>query len=240
MKLGLFGWPVAHSWSPRIFTRLAALLGRTVSYETVAVPPGALAAAVAERGDWRGVNVTAPLKVEALSLCGRLTPAARAIGAANVLRFGPTLDGHNTDGEGLRDALRRAGVHARGRSSLVFGAGGAGRAAGWALAKDGASRVRFVARTPSRAQRAAEDLGRLFPATDFTAGGPVHADLWLNATPLGMPGSPDRTPAPRSAPSPEAAVDLVYGRRTRFQRDASMRGARVSDGRRSSRPGLVL
>lgn len=230
MKLGLFGYPVVHSRSPRIFSRLAALLCRPISYETVAVPLGALAVAVAERGDWRGANVTAPLKAETLSLCRRLTLAAREIGAANVLRFGRTIDGHNTDGEGLRDALRLAGVRVRGRSVLVFGAGGAARAAGWALAKDGASRVRFMVRTRSRAEHAARDLGRLFPETDFTVGGPVPADVWLNATPLGMPGFPDRTPAPRSAPPPKAAVDLVYGRRTRFQRDALMRGARVIDG----------
>ncbi len=45
-----------------------------------------------------------------------------------------------------------------------------------------------------------------------------------------MKGFPDRSPAPKHLPSPEAAVDLVYGRRTAFQRDAAARGARVEDG----------
>ena len=45
-----------------------------------------------------------------------------------------------------------------------------------------------------------------------------------------MKGFPDRSPARKSLPSPECAVDLVYGRRTAFQRDAAARGARVSDG----------
>src|SRR5262249_48928853 len=127
-------------------------------------------------------------------------------------------------------ALKRAGVRARGKDALVFGAGGAARAAGWALGREGARRVRFSARTASRASRAARDLGRLFKRTRFSAGAPQPAQLWVNATPLGMKGFPDRTPAPKGLASPEVAVDLVYGRRTAFQRDAARRGARVTDG----------
>ena len=75
-----------------------------------------------------------------------------------------------------------------------------------------------------------EDLGRAFPRTRFTAGAPAAARIWVNATPLGMKGFPDRSPAPERLPAPEAAVDLVYGRRTPFLRDAAARGARVESG----------
>ena len=232
MKLGLFGRPVSHSRSPRIFARLSRLLKRPIAYAAVEVPPRGLAAAVAAARDagWRGANVTVPLKEEAAALALRRTPAARALGAANVLRFGPGLTAHNTDADGLRDALKSAGVRARGKDALVFGAGGAARAAGWALAREGARTVRFSARTASRAGRAARDLKPHFPRTKFSSGAAGRADIWVNATPLGMKGFPDRSPAPKSLPSPEYAIDLVYGRRTAFQRDASARGARVSDG----------
>ncbi|HAZ08903.1 MAG TPA: shikimate dehydrogenase [Elusimicrobia bacterium] len=232
MKLGLFGRSVSRSRSPRLFARLSRLLKRPISYAAVEVHPGELGAAVATARDagWRGVNVTSPLKEEAAALPDSLTPEARALGAVNVLRFGRTIVGHNSDGEGLRDALRRAGVAVRGKDALVFGAGGAARAAGWAMGKEVARRVRFAARTTSRARRAARDLGKIFPRTEFSAGSPVAAHLWVNATPLGMHGFPDRSPAPKSLPSPEAAIDLVYGRRTAFQRDASVRGARIEDG----------
>jgi shikimate dehydrogenase len=69
-----------------------------------------------------------------------------------------------------------------------------------------------------------------FPKTRFSAGAAVAAQIWVNATPLGMKGFPDRTPAPHTLPAPEIAIDLVYGRTTAFQRDARARGARVSDG----------
>jgi len=132
MKLGLFGRPVSHSRSPRLFARLARLLGRPIEYSAVEAWPGGLAAAVAVARDagWRGANVTVPLKEEAARLAQTLTPPARALGAVNVFRFGRAVAGHNTDAEGLRDALKRAGVKARGKDALVFGAGGAARAAG--------------------------------------------------------------------------------------------------------------
>jgi len=112
----------------------------------------------------------------------------------------------------------------------VFGAGGAARAAGWALAREGAKTVRFCARTASRAKLAARTLKPHFPKTKFSSGAANAADIWVNATPLGMKGFPDRSPAPKGLASPAVAVDLVYGRRTAFQRDAKARGACVMDG----------
>ncbi|NNN07275.1 MAG: shikimate dehydrogenase, partial [Elusimicrobia bacterium] len=127
MKLGLFGFPVGHSRSPRLFARLATLLKKPISYEAVAVPPGTLATAALLRraAGWRGTNVTVPLKAEAAAYADRLTPAAKALGAVNVLRFGRNIMGHNTDAQGLRDALKSAGIKPRGKNTLVFGAGGA-------------------------------------------------------------------------------------------------------------------
>ena len=230
MKLGLFGRPVSHSRSPRVFARLGSLLKRQIPYETVLVADLPTAVKMARAAGWRGANVTVPLKEEAAALADRLTPAARVLGAANVLRFGRDVVGHNTDGEGLRDALRRAGVKTRGKSALVFGAGGAARAAAWALAREGAKKVRFCARTRSRAKAAARTLNSHFLKTAFSEGAAVPADIWVNATPLGMKGFPDRSPAPKNIPAPESAIDLVYGRRTAFQRAAAARGALVLDG----------
>jgi shikimate dehydrogenase len=230
LKLGIFGRPISHSRSPRLFARLARLLKRPIAYEAVLVDdlPAAVLRARAE--GWRGANVTVPFKEEAAALADRLTPPAKALGAANVLRFGRGVDGHNTDADGLRDALRAAGFAVRGKRALVFGAGGAARAAGWALAREGAATVRFSARTASRARRAAGALRPHFRKTKFSAGAPVAADVWVNATPLGMKGFADRSPAPKGLAAPELAIDLVYGRRTAFQRDAADRGARVTDG----------
>ncbi|MDD5301761.1 MAG: shikimate dehydrogenase [Elusimicrobia bacterium] len=234
MKLGIFGRPIGHSRSPKLFAVLGRLLNRKMSYKAVEVKKDDFAATAerSRKAGWRGASVTIPFKLEAARLADRLTPAARAIGAANVLRFEANnkITGHNTDADGLRDALKFASVGMSGVHVLVFGAGGAARAAGYAVAKGGAKTVRFTNRTASTAKECARDLAPYFPKTSFSVGAPRNADIWINATPLGQNGNPDKSPAPKSLRAPAAAVDLVYGKKTAFQRHAERLGARTSDG----------
>lgn len=234
MKLGIFGHPIGHTRSPRLFSHLGRLLNKSLSYKAVDVHPDDFTATAqrSRKAKWRGASVTIPFKIEAARLADRLTPAARAVGAANVLRFEANnkITGHNTDADGLMDALKFAGVVMSGVHVLVFGAGGAARAAGYAVAKGGARSVRFTNRTPSTAKTCARDLAPYFPKTSFSAGAPRNADVWINATPLGQNGNPDVSPAPKSLRAPGAAVDMVYGKKTAFQRHAERLGARTSDG----------
>jgi len=76
----------------------------------------------------------------------------------------------------------------------------------------------------------ARHFQRLFPKTAFRASLPARAEIWINATPLGMQGFPERSPALRGMPGCELAFDLVYGRRTPFLRQAASMGARAVDG----------
>lgn len=234
MKLGIFGHPIGHTRSPRLFSRLGRLLNKSLSYKAVDVQPDDFTATAqrSRKAKWRGASVTIPFKIEAARLADRLTPSAKAIGAVNVLRFEANnkITGHNTDADGLMDALKFAGVGMSGVHVLVFGAGGAARAAGYAVAKGGAKTVRFTNRTASTAKTCARDLAPYFPKTSFSAGAPRNADIWINATPLGQNGNPDISPAPKSLRAPGAAVDMVYGKKTAFQRHAERLGANVSDG----------
>jgi len=232
VKLGLFGNPVAHSKSPMIFAALGKMLRRSISYEAVLID-GPLGSAVdAARADgWRGANVTIPFKLGAAALADGLTAPAKRVGAVNVLRFGGQTIGHNTDVDGLRDALADAGIALKGRRVLIFGAGGAARAAGCACGEERASKVRIVNRTEETAKRLARLLGGLFPATKFSAGAADAADIWINATPLGQ-GESDESPVSARVPAPMAAIDLVYGKVTPFQRRAKELGASTIDGTR--------
>jgi shikimate dehydrogenase len=178
---------------------------------------------------FRGVNVTIPHKEAALALADDADPAARAIGAANTLTFehdGAIL-ADNTDGQGLIEALRGV-VNPAGRSALVLGAGGAARAAVWALVQAGAQ-VEVWNRTPDRATALAEALGARYAAV------PGYAEIVVNATALGLDPNIDPFKAiPLKADTFEAGscvVDLVYGSGdTRFLQAARSRGACVIDG----------
>jgi shikimate dehydrogenase len=177
---------------------------------------------------FRGVNVTIPHKEAALALADRASPAARAIGAANTLTFeGGAILADNTDAPGLLEALRER-LDPAGRSALVLGAGGAARAAVWALAGAGA-RVEVWNRTPERAAALAAELG----ARHVEA--PGRADIVVNATSVGLRPNIDPFKAiPLKADTFEAGscvIDMVYGPgETRLLEAARSRGARVIDG----------
>lgn len=235
MKLGLFGRAVSHSRSPKLFARLSRSLKRPLSYERVPVAPGLLpvACAWAKVVGWTGASVTIPYKLEAFEMCEKTTSAAEAIGAVNALKFGKKLEGHNTDGDGLSDALKRAKVPLKGKTVCVFGSGGGARAAGYAAALNGALKVRFFARNKATAKDTAVQLGKRFAGTEFAVASERHdkADVWINATPLGMKGHPSRSPVPRHFKAPSFAYDLVYGRKTPFLSQAARLGARTEDGK---------
>jgi shikimate dehydrogenase len=176
---------------------------------------------------FRGVNVTIPHKEAALALADRASDAARAIGAANTLTFedGAIL-ADNTDAPGLLAVL---GESPAGRTALVLGAGGAGRAAVWALLSAGAADVAVWNRTPERARALAAELG----ARAVEA--PKPAEIVVNCTSVGL-HDPEATfkALPVQADELDAGslvVDMVYrAGETRFLEAARTRGARVVDG----------
>lgn len=187
-RLGVLGWPVAHSRSPAMQNaalRTVGLLGWR--YQLLPVSPGLFTETVRALpgAGFRGANVTIPHKSAALALADRLTDRARAIGAANTLLFEPdgSILADNTDAPGMIASLP---ISPAGRSALILGAGGTGRAALWALLDAGAAPVYVWNRTAERARALCAELG----------GTPVQnapeADLLIQCTSSGLDGS-DRT-----------------------------------------------
>jgi shikimate dehydrogenase len=220
---GVLGFPVAHSRSPAMMNAAFAELGLDWRYVKLPVPPERFAetARALPASGFRGANVTIPHKIAAHDVADELTPAAVAIGAANTLTFeAGQLLADNTDAGGLLDAL---GEEPRGRSALVLGAGGAGRAAAWALREAGAE-VAVWNRTSERAEALADELGIEVAESPGRA-----ADILVNATSLGLHG--EDLPAALEPEPSAVVVDLVYGAApTALCRWAEARGARVVDG----------
>src|SRR5205085_4960146 len=83
-RLGVLGWPVAHSRSPAIHNAALAALGMSDwRYQLLPVPPALFAATVRELGasGFLGANVTIPHKQAAFALADRVSETAREIGA---------------------------------------------------------------------------------------------------------------------------------------------------------------
>lgn len=243
-RLAVLGRPIAHSLSPVMHTAAFRALGldRDWSYEAIELPPEEFEAGLTglrERG-FVGANVTVPHKRAALELADRPSERASSIGAANTLSF--TEDGiaaDNTDAPGLIASLPDS-FDPSGRSVLVLGAGGAARAAIWAMIDAGAI-VAIHNRTRSRAVELAAELGASVleevdsvPVADF--------DLVVNATSIGLAGSGPmvgQSPAGLKAlgiaadgfTNRQIVVDLVYGSEpTPFSAAAKGAGATVVDG----------
>lgn len=248
----LLAHPAGHSLSPAMQNAAFDALGIDARYEAWDVPPDELASAV---GHLRhegvlGANVTVPHKAAVVAHLDAVAPVAGAIGAVNVIRRdGARLLGENSDAEGFSRSLRESGVALTGRRVALLGAGGAAHAVAWAAVNAGADALWIVNRTPERAQRLAarlaERLAGAYARCDVRvldrAEGAVAADVWVNATSLGMRRDgvdPDERPVPASVlravgarGGDAVAVDLVYRPRTTpFLEDASSSGLRTVDG----------
>ncbi|HEV2820392.1 MAG TPA: shikimate dehydrogenase [Solirubrobacteraceae bacterium] len=232
-RLGVLGWPVAHSRSPAMHTAALCELGLAdgwtyqhlpVPVELFAETVGALPAA-----GFVGANVTVPHKEAALALAHEATAAAQAIGAANTLTFSAAgaIHADNTDAPGLLAALP---ADPRGATALVLGAGGSARAAIHALREAGAGRVLVWNRTPERAHALARELGA------HAVEPPLPAfDVLVHCTTSGLrPGSDQLKDLPPLADHLSIGtfvVDLVYTEHeTPLTALARERGAAVADG----------
>lgn len=233
------GDPVRHSVSPAMHNAAFRALGLDWAFVAFEVPAGeALAALAGVRVlGLQGLSVTMPHKADVAAGVDRLTPAAQAVGAVNTVVRRPrgVLEGDNTDGSGLVDALRSdEGFEPEGRRCLVVGAGGAARAVIRALAEAGAAEVVVVNRNPDRAETAAalaRPVGRV-----GSPGDAAGADVVINATPVGMglsaPPEEEGLPLDPAHLGPgQLVVDLIYHPPlTRFLELARARGATAVNG----------
>jgi shikimate dehydrogenase len=162
-------------------------------------------------GGIQGANVTVPHKEAALALALEAPPAARAIGAANVLvRLPRGWRADNTDGPGFRDWIdSHEAAKTRVNRATILGAGGSARAVVWALLEAGAPRVRVASRTRARAERLALDFSGRVEVQAFSDLDLEDA-LLVNCTPLGM-NAADPLPVEQTVLARAGAVlDLVY------------------------------
>lgn len=157
-RFAVAGRPVLHSRSPRLFNAYFEGRGLAARYTRIAAESAEEAMFFFRETGLRGMNVTSPFKEEIVPRLEALDPAAERIGAVNtVIREVGRLKGFNTDHLGVAGALADRGVDPGGRPCLVLGAGGAGRAAAYALlGKSG--RVTILNRDVGKARRAASNL----------------------------------------------------------------------------------
>jgi shikimate dehydrogenase len=219
-RYAVIGNPIEQSKSPLIHTAFAQVTGQDIEYTKVLGPVGGFAQAVDafRSAGGRGMNVTAPFKLDAFAYATDLAPSAQMAGAVNAMKFeGDKVYAENFDGIGLvRDLVHNLGCAVQGRRVLILGAGGATRGALLPLLAQGPSEVVIVNRTVSKAQDlsalARQHQGGAVPVSGVGYGEVTGAfDVVLNATSASL--SAELPPLPLSAFAPGClAYDLTYGK----------------------------
>ena len=216
-RVGVIGFPVEHSLSPRMHNAAFAALGMADwRYDAMSIPPDILRYGIREPKNhgYIGINVTVPHK-EAVMQYVRPDDKARAIGAVNTIDFRRDA-GTNTDADGFIDDLRANDIPIKNQRALVLGAGGAARAAVYGLAREGAA-VGIVNRTKSRAEHLAARLKRAAGIEGLRVMTLDEAADWgmslvVNCTSVGLHPHIGHSPWIHGVPFPDGVTvyDMVY------------------------------
>lgn len=243
--IGIFGYPVEHSFSPAMHNAAFAQLGLDYVYVPFPVEPELLGKAVdgIRALGLTGVNVTIPHKSAVMEFLDELSSEARLIGAVNTIvnREG-FLTGYNTDAAGFVRSLQEdAGVTPDGSRLLVLGAGGAARAVSVQLALAGAAEICFSSPYPQEIKGLREvitgNTGTSVREARWErqeiAEALQNANLVINATPLGMhPDTGEMPPVEIEAiPAGTVVCDLIYNpSETMLLQEARKRGLSTLNG----------
>jgi shikimate dehydrogenase len=251
VRLGVFGDPVAHSFSPQMQNAALKRCKIDIQYARFQISPNELQSALdlIRELNFVGVNLTTPHKIAASKLMDEIDDNVRRIGAINTVKIdNAKLRGYNTDGKGFARAVRQEfAVDLRDLRVMILGAGGAARATALQCARENCERLVIANRTFATAQKLAEELREYFAGPRVL--GPVprlqaipweeaairfqiaHLDLVVNATPVGLNRS-DPSPIPARLLAPHLMIyDTVYREgRTPFVSAAIEAGARAANG----------
>ncbi len=217
MEYGLIGNPLGHSFSKELHESL----GR-YAYELCELEPDALEAFLTARA-FSGVNVTIPFKQAVIPYLDEISPRAKAIGAVNtIVNRNGRLYGCNTDFDGMRLALHRAGISLAGKKVLILGTGGTSRTANAVAAALGAKEIHKVSRSGNG--------GALTYEQAYARHG--DAEVLLNTTPCGMYPDIDACPVELDRfPNLSGVFDAIYHpQNTELVLAAKSRGIPASGG----------
>jgi shikimate dehydrogenase len=241
-QLGLIGFPLGHSLSPKIHAASLKACGLQGDYSLFPIPPEDTQSlkdllARVRSGELHGLNVTIPHKQNVIPLLDELTPTAKAIGAVNTIYMrDKKLTGDNTDAAGFLSDLKKFMGDSKlgiGKSVLVLGAGGSARAVVYALLNDG-WQVTLAARRIEQAEQLANSFtGYKLQVTDNSAFFIQHSALIVNTTPLGMSPNIETSPLPENTILSKSTFvyDLVYNpRQTKLIKDARAQGLQATTG----------
>lgn len=227
-RFGLIGSTVSHSFSKAYFDEKFFQEGlRDYHYDLYPLTSiEALPDLLKEIPELCGLNVTIPYKEQVMKYLAAIDPAAKEIGAVNVIKIADgRLTGFNTDSDAFRETIEKWFPNPTGSEALILGTGGSAKAVQVALKKLNIP-FKLVSREKGNADYDYADLGKkskVLPAFN----------LIINTTPLGM--SPNTNACPpidyEMLTADHFVYDLIYNpARTLFLQKGEMHGCTIKNG----------
>jgi len=234
----VIGHPVIHSLSPAMHNAAYEALGVEDQFVYSIMDTKESAQKVIQKVrdlGFRGCAFTMPYKVDVIPFLDYVDETAKKIGAVNtVVNNNGRLEGYNTDWLGVKYSLEKI-TDLKGKKVAIIGAGGAARAAIYALREAGAEISVIFNRTPENAQELVNNfnlinceikgLDEIKKAGDY--------EVALNMTPLGMKGiHENETPLPKKAiKEGQIIFDVIYSLEdTRLIKEAKEQKAKTVPG----------
>lgn len=219
-RLGLTGYPLGHSLSPRIHQSALKAAGLDGEYQLYPLAHSSELPALLDtlrNGELDGLNVTIPYKETVVSMVDQMTTNARLCGAVNTLYMRDNeLIGDNTDVDGfMADLNKQFDGQFAFLKALILGAGGAARAVTAALLMNG-WQVTVAARRQEQVQELVQEFSGKIAVLPYATKNIQQqlsfSGLLVNATPLGMFPKIEGDPLPADINLPEhiRVYDLVY------------------------------
>ena len=226
---GVIGDPITHSLSPLMHNTAFAETGFNGAYLAFGVKDVEGVIRGMRAMNIKGLSVTIPHKLTVMKYLDEIDEQAKNIGAVNtVINRDGHLFGYNSDCFGAMNALLEK-TAIKGKKVLLVGAGGAARAIGFGIKKEGGD-LTLLNILRDEGDALAKDLGvACHPLEDYHK---FDCDILINATPLGMTPNTDAMPVPVDYLKKERVVmDIVYNPlKTKLLKEAEKIGCTTVDG----------
>ena len=242
---GIIGYPLSHTLSPSMHNFIYQKLGIDVEYKKWEISPNNLKSHIEKinNENFIGANITVPYKEKIVPLLDEIRNEAKFTGAVNtIVKNNNKLIGYNTDVYGIEQTLDIKLKNDVINNAVIFGAGGAAKAAFFVLLQRGLNNLTIVNRTKSNALKMISKFNNVNCDQNIITlneksqikSACLSADLIINTTILGMKGSGYEDISPIDSTfidSNSVIFDMVYNpTKTQLIKIALERNANIIEG----------
>ncbi len=180
LNFAVAGNPVSHSLSPLLFSDFAKQLDKNYYYSRILARNVNDIIEVVDAFNIKGLNITSPFKKDILQFVDDKNEEVIELEAANAIVFNKKTIAYNSDIAGVANSLKK--YINKGQNATVLGAGGAAKAAVFALKTLGVNDIFIANRTAVKAK----DIADQFQINQilFNDIGNKYFDIIINTIPV--------------------------------------------------------